>query len=113
MAVGNAVLDVVLEDGFLEQVVRTGERFRGRLEGVAKSHSGVVKGLRGRGLMIGLECVAPAGDLVAKLRAEGLLTVPAAENVVRLLPPLTISESEVDEAMAILERVIAAWPKAA
>jgi acetylornithine/N-succinyldiaminopimelate aminotransferase len=63
--------------------------------------------------MIGLECVVPAGDLVAKLRAEGLLTVPAAENVVRLLPPLTISESEVDEAMAILERVIAAWPKAA
>jgi acetylornithine/N-succinyldiaminopimelate aminotransferase len=113
MAVGNAVLDVVLEDGFLEQVVRTGERFRGRLEGLAKSHSGVVKGLRGRGLMIGLECVVPAGDLVAKLRAEGLLTVPAAENVVRLLPPLTISESEVDEAMAILERVIAAWPKAA
>jgi acetylornithine/N-succinyldiaminopimelate aminotransferase len=113
MAVGNAVLDVVLEDGFLEQVVRTAERFRERLEGLAKSHSGVVKGLRGRGLMIGLECVVPAGDLVAKLRAEGLLTVPAAENVVRLLPPLTISEGEVDEALAILERVIAAWPKAA
>jgi acetylornithine/N-succinyldiaminopimelate aminotransferase len=113
MAVGNAVLDVVLEDGFLAQVERTAELFRGRLEGLAKSYSGVVKGLRGRGLMIGLECVVPAGDLVAKLRAEGLLTVPAAENVVRLLPPLTISESEVDEALAILERVIAAWPKAA
>jgi len=113
MAVGNAVLDVVLEDGFLAQVVRTAELLRGRLEDLAKGHPGIIKGLRGLGLMIGLECVVPAGDLVAALRAEGLLTVPAAENVVRLLPPLTIDEGEVDEALAILERVFAAWAKAA
>ena len=113
MAVGNAVLDVILEDGFLERVVRTAELFRARLEDLAKGHPGVIKGTRGMGLMIGLECVVPAGDLVAELRTEGLLTVPAAENVVRLLPPLTIDAGEVDEALAILERVFAAWAKAA
>jgi acetylornithine/N-succinyldiaminopimelate aminotransferase len=113
MAVGNAVLDVVLEPGFLEQVERTAGLFRGRLEDLAKGHPEVINGLRGRGLMLGLECVVPAGDLVAKLRAEGLLTVPAAENVVRLLPPLTIDQGEVDEAVAILERVVAAWAKVA
>jgi acetylornithine/N-succinyldiaminopimelate aminotransferase len=113
MAVGNAVLDVVLEPGFLEHVEHTARLFRRRLEDLAKHHPDVIKGLRGLGLMVGLECVVPAGDLVAKLRAEGLLTVPAAENVVRLLPPLNIDEGQVDEAMAILERVIAAWAKAA
>jgi acetylornithine/N-succinyldiaminopimelate aminotransferase len=113
MAVGNAVLDVVLEPGFLEHVEHTAGLFRRRLEDLAKHHPDVIKGLRGLGLMVGLECVVPAGDLVAKLRAEGLLTVPAAENVVRLLPPLNIDEGQVDEAMAILERVIAAWAKAA
>jgi acetylornithine/N-succinyldiaminopimelate aminotransferase len=94
-------------------VEHTAGLFRRRLEDLAKHHPDVIKGLRGLGLMVGLECVVPAGDLVAKLRAEGLLTVPAAENVVRLLPPLNIDEGQVDEAMAILERVIAAWAKAA
>jgi acetylornithine/N-succinyldiaminopimelate aminotransferase len=63
--------------------------------------------VRGLGLMIGIRCVAPAYDVVAKLREAGLLTVPAADNVVRLLPPLNIDQRHVDEAVAIIESVIA------
>ncbi len=69
--------------------------------------------VRGAGLIIGLHCVVPNGELVGKLMEQGLLTVPAAENVVRLLPPLIIEDAQVDEALGILERVCAGWAKAA
>jgi len=65
--------------------------------------------VRGAGLMRGLECAVPGGDMVAALRGAGLLTVPAAENVVRILPPLIIEQAHIDEAAAIVEQVAAAW----
>jgi acetylornithine/N-succinyldiaminopimelate aminotransferase len=113
MAAGNAVLDVVLADGFLDGVARMGALLRGRLEALAGRHPQVLAGLRGRGLMLGLECVVPAGEMVARLRAAGLLTVGAAENVVRIVPPLIIDEGHVEEALAIIERVCEGWAEAA
>jgi acetylornithine/N-succinyldiaminopimelate aminotransferase len=113
MAVANAVLDVMLAEGFLEGVQATGEVLRGRLEALVARHPAVLAGVRGRGLMLGIECVVPAGDMVARLRDEGLLTVAAAENVVRIVPPLVIGEAQVEEALAILERVSAGWAEAA
>lgn len=111
MAVANAVLDVVLAEGFLGQVERTGGLLRQRLEGLVESYPQVLEAVRGRGLMLGLKCVVPAGEMMTRLRDEGLLTVAAAENVVRIVPPLTIEQNHIDEALAILDRVAAGWTR--
>lgn len=103
-AVGNAVLDVVLANGFLDQVKRTGRLLRKRLEAVASAHPQVLEEVRGLGLMLGLKCRCPHRDMVARLRAHGLLTAPADDNVVRFLPPMIIEESHIDEAVGCLER---------
>ena len=113
MAVANAVLDVMLEPDFLLHVQHIGEALRGRLEGVIARFPHVLAEVRGTGLMLGLRCVTPNTELVAKLREEGLLTVGAAENVVRLLPPLIIEQQHVDEAVGALERACDAIAKAA
>ena len=111
MAVGNAVMDVMLDDGFMERVQERGEALYGRLSAIVKMFPEIFRSVRGAGLMLGLECAVPAGDVVGKLREGGLLTVPAAENVVRILPPLTIEQSHIDEAASIIETVAAGWGK--
>lgn len=103
MAVGNAVLDVMLAPGFLTQVQVQGEALRAQLESLVAAHPDVLEAVRGTGLILGLKCVVPCGDVVSALREGGLLTVPAAENVVRILPPLTIEAEEVNEAVAIID----------
>jgi acetylornithine/N-succinyldiaminopimelate aminotransferase len=103
MAVGNAVLDIMLEPGFLPRVQKHGAALKSRLEALAASYPEVLEGVRGNGLILGLKCVPPCGDVVAAFRDGGLLTVPAAENVVRILPPLIIGETEIDEACGIIE----------
>ena len=109
MAAGNAVLDVLLEEGFLERVRRTGEALRAGLEDLVARHPTVFAERRGQGLMLGLRCGPPAGDIIAKLMENRLLLVPAAENVARLLPPLTIGQAHIDEALGILDRVAGGW----
>lgn len=104
MAVGNAVLDVVTAPGFLERVQETGSLLQGRLEALVERHPTVLAAARGRGLMLGLRCVVPNGDLVTRLRLNGLLVVSAADNAIRILPPLIVGETEIDEAIAILDR---------
>ena len=103
MAVGNAVLDVLLEPGFLEEVDRVARILWRRLVDLVARRPRQLVEVRGAGLMLGLKPVMPNGDFIAALRAHGLLSVPAADNIVRLLPPLIITEAEVDEALAILE----------
>jgi len=106
-AVGLAVLDHVAEPAFLEAVRRKAGGFRQQLEGLVAAHPAVFEGVRGAGLMLGLRCrVAPA-DLVRAGHAEQVLTVPAADNVVRLLPPLTIPEADLAEGVARLDRAAA------
>ncbi len=104
-AVGNAVLDVLLEDGFLEQVRELASHLRERLDRLAQAWPEIIKEVRGQGLLIGLRLDPVNTEVSARLMARGLLTVPAAENVVRLLPPLIIEEAHVDEALAALEAV--------
>lgn len=108
MAVGEAVIGMVLEDGFLDRVSQAAGRLRQRLEGVAASHPGVLKGVRGEGLMLGLICAAPNTEVVAAARDAGLLLVGAGDNVARVLPPLILSDSEIDEGAARLEAACAA-----
>jgi acetylornithine/N-succinyldiaminopimelate aminotransferase len=104
MAAAHAVLDVVLAPGFLDRVRQTALLLKQRLAELKDRHPAVIAELRGEGLLIGLKPLVPAADLVDALRAEKLLTVAAGENVVRLLPPLIIGESEVHEALDRLDR---------
>ena len=104
MAVGNAVLDVLLADGFMSGVDRIAGVLRKRLAAVATAHPKVLAGVRGQGLLLGLECVKPNTELMVVLRRNGLLCVGGGENVIRLLPPLIIDQSHVDEAAEIIER---------
>ena len=66
--------------------------------------------MRGSGLLLGIRCVVPAADLVAKLRQNGLLCLTAGANVLRILPPLIVGEREIDEALRIMTKVAAEWP---
>ncbi len=105
MAVGNAVLDVILEPGFLDAVDRKGRILWERLTKLAADYPTVIEEVRGAGLMLGLKLVPPVGDVVGALRDAGMLAVPAADNVMRLLPPLIVEEPEIDQALECLVRV--------
>ncbi len=107
MAVGNAVLDVVLDDGFLDHVRKTSILLKQRLAELKDQYPSVISEVRGEGLLIGLRGGVPQGDLVNELRAEKLLTVAAGDNVVRLLPPLIAGEAEVTEAIGMIDRACA------
>lgn len=106
-AVGGAVLDVVLAEGFMARVASLGALLRQRLAELHDRHPHVIEAVRGEGLMFGLKTRAPNGDFAAAARAEGLLTVLAGDNVVRLLPPLVVDESHISEALLRLERACA------
>jgi acetylornithine/N-succinyldiaminopimelate aminotransferase len=112
MAVGNAVLDVVLEPGFLDKVQRDATRLRERLEFVAGKHPQVFAEVRGHGLLLGIRTAVPNTEVVKRLLDEGMLTVSAADNVVRLLPPLVIGKAEIDAAEVILDKVGREWGNA-
>jgi len=104
MAVAGEVLDVMAEPGFLGHVRAMGTLLRAKVEAAASRAPGVVAEVRGLGLMLGFKPVMPNTEMVARLAANGLLTVGAGDNIVRLLPPLIIDESHVDEAVGILSR---------
>ena len=106
-AAANAVLDVLLAPGFFEQVAASGEHLGNGLEALAARYPGVVEEVRGHGLIRGLKLAPVNAEFAAKGRERGLLTVPAAENVVRLLPPLTIQTGEIDQAVELLDQVCA------
>jgi acetylornithine/N-succinyldiaminopimelate aminotransferase len=107
-AVGNAVLDVTLAPGFLDHVQRIGLLFKQRLAELKDRHPAVICEVRGEGLLIGLRCTVPNTKLVDAMRAEKMLAPGAADNVVRLLPPLIAGEAEIDEALARIDRACAA-----
>ena len=105
MAVGNAVLDVILADGFLTHVETMAEMLWSALDTVVTAYPRIFSDIRGAGLMIGIKCCGDDGEnikFVKKLMNNGLLTVPAGDNVVRMVPPLIIEQSHIDEAIGII-----------
>jgi len=113
MAIANAVLDVVLAPGFLENVARLGLLAKQKLAALADAHPRVIQEVRGEGLLIGLKTRIPPGDFAGFARGQKMLTIPAGDSTVRLLPPLTISDSELDEALRRLDAACVDAEKAA
>jgi acetylornithine/N-succinyldiaminopimelate aminotransferase len=107
MAAANAVLDVVLEPGFLAHVQEMGLLLKQRLAEVLDRHPRVIAEIRGEGLMLGLRCNLPMADVSQMFFAEKLLTVTAGDNVIRLLPPLVITAAEIKEACAKIDAACA------
>ncbi len=107
-AVGSAVMDIVADPAFLSEVSRKSALFRQRLEGLVAAHPDVFESVRGSGLMLGIRCKQTNTDVVAAGYDAEVLTVPAGDNVIRILPPLTISEEEIGEAVARLDRAATA-----
>jgi acetylornithine/N-succinyldiaminopimelate aminotransferase len=103
-AVGNAVMAIVSEDEFLDGVNRRAGALRQKLEGMVAGHPEIFEAVRGTGLILGLKCRVANTDVVGACYDEHLLTVGAADNVVRLLPPLNITDEEIAEAVARLDR---------
>jgi acetylornithine/N-succinyldiaminopimelate aminotransferase len=112
MAVGNAALDVMLAPGFLDRMRKLALLFKQRLAELKDRHPAIIAEVRGEGLLVGLRCAVPNGDLVNALRAEKLLSVAAGDNVVRLLPPLIVSEDEIAQSIGMIDRACARLARA-
>lgn len=106
MAVGNAVLDVMLEPGFMEHVQEMSALLFAGLEDMKARHPGVIRDVRGLGLMIGIEFSIPVRPIILDLLEEGFLAGAAGEKVLRLLPPLIIEPAHIEEALAALEAAV-------
>ncbi|MGK2873125.1 MAG: aspartate aminotransferase family protein [Alphaproteobacteria bacterium] len=106
-AVGNAVLDVILADGFLDQVIQRANRLKQQLVMLHDRHPDVIEEIHGEGLMIGIKCKGTNTDLVNGLIAEKLLSVGAGDNQIRLLPPLNIEDAQITEAIAAIDAACA------
>ena len=102
-AIGLKVMEIVSDPAFLAEVNRKSALLRQKLEGLVSAHPDVFESVRGQGLMLGLKLKIAPADLVGKGYAQGLLTVPAADNVVRLLPALNISDEDISEAVTRLD----------
>jgi acetylornithine/N-succinyldiaminopimelate aminotransferase len=112
MAVGNAVMDIVEDPAFMEGVRARAGRLNQNLAALVDAHPDVLEGLRGQGLMLGLKCRAPNTEVARAAFDEGVLVVGAGENVVRLVPPLTITDDEMDAGLARLDAACAAVAEA-
>jgi acetylornithine/N-succinyldiaminopimelate aminotransferase len=103
MAIGNAVLDQMLAEGFMDRVQEVASHLRQQLAMLAERNGDIFEEVRGQGLLLGLKCRLPQGEVGAAFRARGLLTANAGDNVVRMLPPLIIEAKHVSEAVGMIE----------
>jgi acetylornithine/N-succinyldiaminopimelate aminotransferase len=105
MSAGNAVLDVILKKGFLRNVEKNGKYFFSELNKLKDKHPKIIKEIRGKGLLLGLCLYKDQTNFIKKLLDNKLLTVRAAENVVRLLPPLNVTKQEINLGLKIIDKV--------
>ena len=105
MSVGNAVLDVIFKKNFLKNVRNISRYFKAKLNDIQLQNQKVIKEVRGTGLLLGLQVKVNQAKFIEKLMKEKLLTIGAAENVVRILPPLNGSKKEIDQAVTIINKV--------
>ena len=109
MAIGNVVMDEVFKKGFLKNVRKNSNYFLKKLNELKKNYPRVIKEIRGIGLLIGIKVNVDLGNFINKLTNNKLLTIRAAENVVRILPPLNVKKREIDQALKILNKVCSGY----
>ena len=105
MSVGNAVLDKIKKKGFLKNVQKISKYFHSELKKIQKQYSNIIKEVRGVGLLIGLQLHSDQAKFIQKLMDNKLLTIRAGENVIRILPPLTVKKKEINLAIKIIRKV--------
>jgi len=105
-SVGNAVLDLLLEDGFMDQVCARSETLKDGLEDLVKQHPDTLTGVQGLGLMLGVKCTISNAELIGKLRDNYLLAGRAGADILRLLPPLNLTDTHIDEALSIIDKTL-------
>ena len=105
MSVGNTVMDIVSNKKFLNNVKGLSKYFLFKLNKVQEKYPNVIKQIRGRGFLIGIQLYKDQTEFIKKLMDNQLLTIRAAENVVRILPPLNVKKNEIDLALKIIEKV--------
>jgi len=105
MAVGNVIMDEIFKKGFLKNVRKNSKYFLDQLNNLKKSYPDIINEIRGIGLLIGIKVNVDLGNFINKLTKNKLLTIRAAENVVRILPPLNVKKKEIDQALKILKKV--------
>jgi len=106
MAVSNAVMDLLLEPGQLNEVVRKADYFRKHLQRLVEHFPKVVLSVHGLGLMVGLKCKVPNTDMLNKLREKKLVVGTSGSNMIRLLPPLNVSDEHLTNAVGIIEEAL-------
>ena len=107
MAVGNAVIDIVSSKKFLKNVKNVSKYFLLKLNKIKDDYPNLIKTIRGRGLLIGIQLHTDQAKFIKKLMDNKLLTIRAAENVVRILPPLNVKKNEINQALRIIKKVCA------
>ena len=105
MAVGNSVMDIISNKKFLNNVKNISKYFLSNLNKIKEKHPTVIKEIRGKGLLIGIQLYTDQTKFIKKLMENKLLTIRAAENVVRILPPLNVKKNEIDQALKIIQKV--------
>ena len=105
MAVGNSVMDIIANKKFLKNVKNISKYFLVNLNKIKEKYPGVIKEIRGRGLLIGIQLHTDQANFIKKLMDNKLLTIRAAENVVRILPPLNVKKNEIDQAIKVIKKV--------
>ena len=105
MVIGSAIMDAIFKKGFLENVRKNSKYFLKELNKIKENYPKVIKEIRGIGLLIGIQVNVELSTFISKLTKNKLLTIRAAENVVRILPPLNVKKSEIDLALKIIDKV--------
>ena len=105
MAVGNTVMDIVSNRKFLNNIKKLSKYFLSNLDHLKNKYPNIIKEIRGRGLLIGIQLQTDQTKFIKKLMNNKLLTIRAAENVVRILPPLNVKKSEINQALKIINKV--------
>ena len=107
MAVGNTVMDIVSSKKFLNNINKLSKYFLSNLNLLKEKYPKVIKDIRGRGYLIGIQLYKDQSKFIQKLMDKKLLTIRAAENVIRVLPPLNVKKNELDQALKIINKVCA------
>ena len=105
MAVGNSVMDIISNKKFLKNIKNISEYLLSNLNKIHHEYPNIIKEIRGRGLLIGIQLKADQTKFIKKLMDNNLLTIRAAENVVRILPPLNVKKNEIDQSLKIIKKV--------